>query len=64
MFDVAYQCEASIFVAEVLENKFWNKLKGLDCKKVFGGFPEMVMFARYREIRIFYEILFLTHGGI
>lgn len=59
MFDIAYENEASICVAEIMREKIW-----LDILSAPSDIPLSLCLALSRivAIRDFWSIMFLTHG--
>lgn len=64
MFDVAYLPEASVDAARIEISKLWEKIPNMDLQKSWAGFFELMEIARYRDIIIYWNFIYYTHGGI
>lgn len=64
MFDIAYLPEASVEAVRIEKSKLWEKILKIDLSKPGAAFIECMELARYDEIRLYWSIIYYTHGGI
>lgn len=62
MFDVAYENEVFIAVAEIVKDRFWQKILKLDLSEPLAGFAEMCTIHDMNSIIEYRSIMYYTHG--